>query len=374
MEPRIRDMHFGGLGFFNWFVRVAWKPGRTREWAIKKAKQTFEQIALHRFDADDFFFWVSDGTSQHAHLNLKTPYQLKKKLFPVKVFKLHKDNARFWKIYRIFISLHKVPIDNKIYVIHPISHLFMDRYDYFPFFHNTNGIEGFWTPEALPFQLRVAEKALQIIKEEFGANYRPWVKFINEPAHWGSHEKGHIIADWHKAMYHKAISKYTDLSRCIIDVSHSEYAHAQLTQHTGTGQCHHCDKYWDNKPEYGRLVKAELHNVSIKENLTETNKLNWIGSAWKCHKLHEDCGGGEKAEGVQFGPFRFATAEQTEEMSYYLWDTCKKNNVRAIFAIVPIETLVNGPIYGVADYRVHLIDWERPKRLIKSHKAVYGHE
>ena len=377
LKPQIKLMDADFLGIFLDFLNSAWEFKDQAE-AEKRIVDVLIEIRRHRFYRLSFFMWVCDGKGEHAHLNWKTPYVWEKPLVGKRKFYLDEWEGRYWELFERFIWLMRLVRDknNRHSWLHPAPQVNMDRYDYYPFEHNHNGVKRFWTKEALPFQMALAIKALEIVKKVYGKNYQPYWKPINEPIHGGDHDKGHIIAEWHRDMWF-AVKELSDLRHLIIDKSHSEYALAQLVRHSGDGNCHHCGKPWDNKKEYDRLLIPEEHGVSILENLKERNFPAFLGSAWWRSKWSEDCGGGPNAKGPVFigdPQYRVGNAVQVKEMLLNAWSRCKRHSRRKefIWGCFPMGggfKKVNGRV--IEYYHKDLIVWSRPKAAIEAYEEVH---
>ena len=311
----------------------------------------------------DWFMWLSDGHQEHAHLNLKTPFMYDSG------FNLDQMNRKYWDIYRRFIELHKE------FNLHPCPHLFMDRYCYGPY--NSNGW-SFFQPESYPSQRMVAHNALDIMRDVFGRGYKPWVKPLNEGAHYGSTDQFHVLGQWHRMMWEDVIRHYTYISRLIVDVSMSEGCQIYLNEVLPCGKPYvegetHGDPNHD-RADVNRSILAETHTVSTKEDFIGTEKLLYLTSKWQRYKFHGD--GSDKGSFDLAGTgFRQGNADETYEMARYLWTRAKEHGKQAIYSIFPMESfrddLGNWNLW-FENYNVNNIFWDRLSAVQRAWEEIYG--
>jgi len=377
MKPKIEHLHADFLGIYLWFLAKSWNP-ITRWYWKNRLRETVRRARDKQASFICGFLWLCDNKPEHHHLNNKTPWKFKKK--PHKVFDLMKPNKKFWKIYRIF---HKVLMSEDMEFWVSVE---MDRYCYYPFEHNVNGVKGFWTPKALKHHLNLMKKTCQVTRSIRGEDYQPPIKPINEPAHWGDHELFHTIGRWHVEMWEKALKQYTKLTRIILDGSHCE---AALGEFDKRQKCHICGR-WQGNDVYldadgFRQVIPEYHGVSIIQNLTTPDghgltKMRFLTSAWKKVKFSED-GGAEGlcdiAKGVHIPGTNSCEgdADQIKEMLLYLWGESKKAGKVAIWGLFPMEAFKDDDgewDLWYENYKVNRIDWKRINAAINANKTIYG--
>jgi len=192
----------------------------------------------------------------------------------------------------------------------------MSRYN-FPIFRadlNHQGIRDFYTPEGLEVQKEYTRDCMKWYKE-CGID-KPTVLLMNEPAHYGSDETGHIIAEWHREIG-DLVLQYTDRNKLWFDTSHSEYAYAYFVE---PFKCPKCDFMFGREEFADRSVIAESHGCSTLRGLMENGAEAFYGSGWKQWAVNED--GSEYGSTIAYNPdgsiaFRFANAEEYRETLEY---------------------------------------------------------
>lgn len=368
-EKKIEDMHFGGLGYWLWFMMEAWKPSN-RQRLENELQKTMAKIREKRFSVVDFFLWICDGTKANAHFNKKIPWMIKDNLVDFDEW-----NPKWWDLFDTFLRVMK-HVD-----LEPCVGLFLTKYNEWAFRHNVNNVRTFFNDEkAFKYQVAFTRRVIRKIQDIYGQNYVPWLKANNELMHHGKDEWGHIYADWYLDLW-EAISDLfpdnTDVSRWVCDATFSEFVLAPFVEPI---KCPKCDRIFGDKKflrNNYRMVVPENHGYSIKKNFVEGGFQHWLGSNWKKtpHRWHEDGGGGEEAKGYKVGGFIIGTAAQTYEMAKYMWTESKRRRKRSVFALFPLEYLKQNEEKKVwiEDCRVDSIDWARADSLIKAHRDVYGH-
>jgi len=368
MLPKIKNVHFDHLGMFLWFLRVAWAES-TRDYWYKEARKTFKMMKKMRGSANSFFMWLSDGNEiEHSHLNHKTPWAMKGSKF-----NLDQWDRTYWTLFRDFIEMHKeVGID-------PIPCTFMDRYGYAPFDHNLQGVNGFWSDEAFPYQRDLVARTLSQIKDIFGLGYQPMIKFVNEAAHWGDHKKFHVIGDWHVQMWEDIGKKKTTLDRLVIDGSHCE---ASFGEFDSPKNCHICGRPMGNSRYVDGNIRRflpEYHGLSTKasyEALWACNPGVFGSLNWKQVKGSEDGAGKFGEMGANpWGDFRIGTARQIKEAAKYVWENtdfggvAKKTGILGLFPMETFDVTPEGQY--LEQYTVDRINWRRYKQVRGAHKKLF---
>ena len=365
------------LDYLDWFVDdflpAAWVDlEQARKDMYQVLKQTCHELGDNYPNAWSGFLVLSSGKPEHEHCNKKLPWKIKNGKIDFYDF-----NEKWWKIFKAFIQMLR------LFKIQVKPQAFMDGvYNEFPFKNNVNDINGFWSSEAFDAEIRFVRKILMAIKEVWGNNYVPYIKFINEPRLSAPtvHDGDHIIADWHRDMY-LSISGLTDLKHIIVDNSMREATLSQLIHFSpGEERCPKCNKPWDNKPEYDRLITHEKHGVTCPESL-EGYERNWfslsgfLGSGWGHVKVSEDGGFYPEAKGYRLFDHKISwgNAAQLEKMLTEAWGKCKAHKRRKefYFGIWPAEVFVKTE-YGIRQiYRPDRIIWARFRAVKKVYNKVY---
>ena len=195
--------------------------------------------------------------------------------------------------------------------------LFMSRYN-FPIFRanlNHQGIRDFYTPEGLAVQKAYVLDCLRWYRE-VGID-KPTVLLMNEPAHYGSDEVGHQIAEWHREIG-DLVLQHTDRNKLWFDTSHSEYAYAYFVE---PYKCPKCEFIFGREEFADRSIIAEAHGCSTLQGLLESGAEAFYGSGWKQWAVNED--GSEYGSTIAYNPdgsiaFRFANATEYRETLEYL--------------------------------------------------------
>jgi hypothetical protein len=384
LPPKRTEMQVGHLGAFLGFLREAWKPEDEMN-AVQQAVETFHEYAKRGVYMLDWFMWLCDNKPEHSPLNGKTPYVQYVKNGK-RWFKLNEWDKRYWYLFEMWIRIHKM------FGIQPCPQVFMDRYNYYPYEHNDNGVTRFWTDKAYPYQRATLRKALSIIKDVYGHGFRPYIKFINEPRHGGSDDKFHVVADFHRKLYDYEFRKFSDLKHLVIDNSGSEGGQLLLVWHMGgeNGQrCPKCDRRFpdifgkDTTQEMGRDRIGEYHSVSTIGSFEQGyNSLDaFFRSANRITRWHEDGASDcENSSGYKIGPFCFTNAQEYEATCDYVWGrqveynrtaspARKKYNWMALF---PAETLlkIDGVFYE--QYAKEYINWARIDGMLRAHIKHFG--
>ena len=354
---------------FLWFLRVAWSPATRPLWVLE-AKNTFRHMRNYRGYANSFFMWLSDGNAiEHRHLNHKTPWEFRDGKFDLNVW-----NERYWHLFKLFLQMHK-----KV-GIRPIPCVMMDRYGYSPFRNNHNGVDGFWSNLAYMYHRALVERTMIAIKEVYSDNYKPHIKLYNEAAHWGDHDKFHLIGKRHVQLWEDVLSRHTILEHLVIDGSHCEASFGEFDREKicKCGKSIGNDKYL--APDGKRRFMPEYHGLSTKQSFEELwacepgvfKSLNW-----KQVKGSEDGAGlhGELGHSVGEG-FRIGTAKQIKEAAKYVWqntdlDTYPGRAKTGIIGMFPMENfdIIEGQ--WLENYTADRIDWDRYKAVREAWVAMF---
>lgn len=250
---------------------------------------------------------------------------------------------------------------------------FMSRYNYWAFRteYNHNGIREFYSPEAVAIQKAYIFDCIYWLKDIFDPGYDPTVLLLNEPAHYGSDELGHIIADWHKELGDYVL-QWTVPERLWFDGSHSEYAH---TWFVGPHECpkpeNHDEPFIFGREEYShRPIKSESHGCSTLEGFLDNGFDAWAGSAWRHGVFNEDGSefGSKTIDGIS--SFRQANTEELRTaLEYALYEAMRKLKL-LFFVAFPFDPIKN----AMEDYSIAAIlsyDWERLELFPIIYQEIY---
>jgi len=343
---QIKFYHFDGLGIFLDVLAHG-------EDALPRIDAVIAKAASYGVSAISYFSYLHTGRNEHKHLNWKTPWLREGDKFQLDV---SFDDSWYYDLHRKFLAILKK------YNIKPIPQGEMWRYTKVPYEINVNGVNGFLDAKALQYQK---------------LGYKP----VNEAAHAGSDRLGHLIANWHRSIW-LAIKDRVKFKDLIIDVSHSEFASAELVYH-GTGprrtatppykpkdyrqNCNKCGKPWGNKKEDDRIITFEQHRCSIFDDLhkdvkTGEDRLNeFLRSASRHIKFSEDGSQNPKATIIPFPGehWRLGDADQIYEMVKHGSSECKRKGKDFYWGIFPMESLLNHSWGKEEYYDVDTINWDR---------------
>lgn len=365
--PQIKDLHCG-LGSLLWFLRIAWSPtGRTG--AIKELDAFLHELRMRGVGKNKFFCWLQTQKGEHSHLVGKMPYESVNF-----VSDLESWNSNYWDLYRIFIDRHVV------YGVVPITNPLMNkRYCGLPYESNKQGVNGFLDAEIRPYHKQLMNKFCEETEAITGVGKFEF-KAMNELKHKNKTDF-HINGDWYQSMIEGASLDYLPINKNICDVSLSEGCGIYLTEPgmecgkplNPEGETHGQPQY--NRSDTNRCVMRELHEVSTLKSLTGSERLKWVNSKNQAYIMDEDGSGKAGDErGFQIGGFRFADADQTEEMLRYGVGKAHDKNKRFIFSMFP-------PGFSsewIEDYSVDLLGsseinfWERLDRAQKVYYEILG--
>ena len=352
----IPDIHAGFLGIHLWYLY----KNDTEELA-----RTLHEVRIRGIGTIDFFLWLSDGYSEHAHLNQQGPYLY----IGNGQFDLSKWNEEFFTKLETFAS-ECAKIGLRV-----APHLFMDRYCYGPFENNINGVSRFWTDEAFPFQKAFSDKVCHIL-DKYSDDY--WIKPINEAAHYGSTDQFHVIGQWHRRMWDEVFQHHIRIDRLIVDVSMSEGAQIYLNEPLLCGKPYvqgevHGDPLFDRGDATDSIL-AETHSIgTIDDFLPPSEALNFLFSKWRRYKLHGD-GSSTGSFDLAGTGFRMGNAQEVYDMLIFLWTKSKSAGKQAIFAIFPMESFHadNGSWnLWFENYSRENIMWDRLDACARAWKEIY---
>ena len=240
--------------------------------------------------------------------------------------------------------------------------LFMARYneDIFKKDKNVQGIDGFYSDEAIEVQKTFARWVIKVMRQYRPGDYKPYVLLMNEPICRGRHEYGaNVIAPWHLKMW-RAIEDLTTIDHLWVNSGECEYAHCELVgefKDPWTGKTLGSDEFKSRK------VKPEEHGVSTLDSLLEKKFHHSLKSGWKHLVFSEDGarGGSFRVPGLGFwqGNYR-----EVKEMLSYAIRECNKKNKRFYFVSFTMSCLKKNQDTGYfqEDFRrLNHINWKRMK-------------
>jgi hypothetical protein len=416
---RIPFFHHDGLGILLDFIAHGWRKKDQAE-TEQRLMDYFGFIAGEGVDIVAAFSYLHTNKLAHKHLNWKIPF-LRVSTPEGSKTDLSKENPRYYELFDRFCELLSIA-KLRLQIIAE-----MDRYTTWIYENNINGVPGAWHPKARPFQQAHLARMLKIMMKYWDLD-DIFVVAINEPAHGGSDEKGHIVAEYHKDIWLFCKSLGLKLKNFWADISLSEFSRSQLVFHGWLNHCLYCghrweakiedlkvahcpqcdhigwtlnpdtgvEKYWidrsydcpkchrlwDNIEEYGRDCVPIKHGFSIKKDVVDTRDehLNLvaviIGSANDVFKITEDGSVNPECEGFVLGhgyPWRLGTAAQNKEMMLYVWTECKKAKRKKVFiwGIYPMETFIVQS-WGLEEYySVDSVDKERFAAVREAYEIVF---
>ncbi len=245
-----------------------------------------------------------------------------------------------------------------------------------PFEQNMNGVKGFWTKEARPYQLELARKVGDTYRKVYSKNYKPWVKIMNEPSHGRSGIRFHEVMYLHEDIYEEALKEYTTLNHIIGDLTLCEGSLGELREPHGCPKpkAKNCRGGKHGKVGYNRLAVGEKHKVSTLPDMKKRN-LKRLFLRNKVRKFTED-GGTEFGKGRHYklGTHTWGDAQQQFDMMLYAWKQVKSAGGRIIYGSFPVETvkfLEDGRI--MPDYSPGGgIVWDRFESIRDAWEKIYG--
>ena len=360
--------HF--LDWFNEFRSNCWAGGNAQIDYEYQMQDVLIELRKRRFKYADGFGWISNGKKEHKHLNYKAPWAWLYK-DGKRVFDLTKWDERYWELFERFLRIFKnVGVEW-------IMCLFMrEMYCCLPFDKNVNGVCGFWSPEARPYQIAYARKVCETYKKVYGTNYKPTIKIANEMMHRGKCQKFHDIMEFHADIFFDGLCDFITLNETIADYTGSEGCGAELLELGKVGSCPKPSccynlQHRHGKVGQGRKIWFEQHGVSTLTDAIR-NKPKQSGGRPK-QRLTEDAGGYAKdGKGIKWGNFVWGDATDTHEMATYIFTEFKKVGKHGAIAILPASCLklnAEGVVYF--DFHVDAIDWTRFDMAQQSYETVY---
>jgi hypothetical protein len=368
------------MGSFNYFKIAGWNILK-RLWALRRAGKLIKKIKEHGMPEQSAIMWLCSGQRHHRNLNKKTPWKCFKKNGKL-TFDLSKPNKKFWKLYKMWLKIHKkyhlkfVPI-------------MMMREDYceYPFWHNVNGVTGFYDVLAMPIILKYIEKAVKIYIEVFGKTpiVIPW----NEPNHHGDGHKFHKIMYDHETVWEGVLKPLgCKLGDVWPDLTASEGAGGELIEFHDCPKPGSCDRGGHHgKLGQNRKILGIKHDfttladfmVEVSPGLTKLQNMVQSANHWR---LYTEDGGGTVNDGRYLaGPFNIpcGDAEQQYEMMKVLIQTWKETGFLAKYGTFPHECLTvkrksDGSIdLFIPDYRPRMVNWKRIRQgVLKACKEKLG--
>jgi hypothetical protein len=415
LPKKIKNPYFDhdGLGLFLDFMEHAWNPKKQAE-TEQRIMNYLGFIGGEGVNVAAFFSYLHTNKNAHKHLNWKIPFMAVDTPDGKKA-DLSKVNQRYYELIDRFAELLSIA------KIKPQIIAEMARYTFWIYENNVNGVPNFWHEKARPFQQKHIHRLIEIFLRYFEIEDIEIVP-INEASHGGSDESGHLIANYHKAIWLFCETLGLPLKNFWADTSESEFARSQLVFHGWNNGCLNCEykwtdkiedlktascpncghagfdpaesKFWiersydcpkchsylwDNIERYGRDCAAIGHGVSISEDLERGHKsfLAWLGSGnWRV-KWTEDGSNNPNCEGYVMGhgyPWRLGSAEQIKEMLIYVWTECKNAKGKKVFiwGIYPMEQILIHEWGLQSYYSVSTVNKDRFAAVREAYQAVFG--
>lgn len=377
------QMHFQGMGSFNWFRIVAWNPVR-RLIALRWLDKLIKTVASYDYAENSAIMFIGDGRAVHRNLTMKTPWKCWKE--GTKVFyDLSTWNRTYWKLFKKFLKKHKK------YHLHFVPILLM-REDYIKdvFTYNVNNVHGFWDPGAWKYIRKYVLKVMRCYRKVYGPNYKPRVIIANEMSHGGNPEKFHDIMYFHLDIKNLLVPEFTSLKHIWVDLTKCEGAGGELREdhpcpYPGASNCRGGRH---GAPGQDRLFLGIKHKFTTLADFMlvlsngKTKLQNMIDSVNHWREYTED-GGGEVEDGNYIiqrtvdghtHTIYLGDAEQQYEMMKVLCQTYLDHGFLAKFGTFPHEALFwnQDKRLWIPDYRVKNIDWSRPAALQRACQEVLG--
>ena len=355
-DPDVTRREFAqidGMGIFlAWFGPLYWDK-ETRPEALYEAERTIAYFASLGISALNYFLFCQDNRPDNAYSLMVNPWI--RTSGSGRPYDLSRIRPKFLACYEAFVEiLFKYGID-------PIVCLFMDRYNYYPFENNVNGVVSFWSSGALDYQVALADEILRIHKKIFGENYDHKIRTLNEGIHGTSHRRFHEISDLHLNLYEQSdIHKLVKPRDYFIDTSGCEAAMAEFVERHKCPKCRPGDTIGDGHfgstkyltADGRRQVQVINHGVGIKKNLTDKGFYGWLGSGWKPPSglwLSGDGGVGSEnfplANGYTlYSPtgrpiWKQGDNEETGDLTFEIYSKSDERGKRSGYQIVLFETL-----------------------------------
>lgn len=302
MKERLKYLQVDGMGmFFAWFARHWWKPA-TRQMAIEKAHRIVRYMRRRRVTALNYFAWFRSPDSDHINDYVK----------PMCPFPRQKTGDKLFILSRIRNKYLRCLEDwQKILKAEDLPGLMcfdMARYCEFPYERNVEGVPGFFHPTALEYHCSFIDTVLEI-------EYSVWNKIpygcriLNEGGHYGSHERFHMLGDYHRDVYeYSDLIKYVPPKKMFFDRSLSEGVSMWFLGEVDCPKYSHPVSYCTGKigsPKYlidgkYRQIQTINHGYTMWENVSLEEMAIYLGSAWRPPSvwwMGGDGGAGPEAKG-----------------------------------------------------------------------------
>lgn len=363
-EP-VREIQGHFLSLWEWFKRIAW-DGKKEAEALYELRRTVRKAREYRVSLIDGFFFVSDAKQAvHKQAGYRGPWVVEND-----VHDLERYNLRFWDLFEKFLIVFK---EEKV---HFMPQLAMGRiYNLWPFQSNKQGVYAgrIHDPVTVPYFVKLANMVGRYYAKVYGDEYTPFIKPGNEFFHRGDCRVFHNILYWHKHLWDRALSNFTDRSHIVADITGSEASRGPFVER---GECPRPECCPEPDLRHGvpndgkplRVTPPEVHGCSTIHDFKgeiEGASHNHIVRYTEDGGSRTRTGKGHTWAGLKAN---WANADQTYEAGKYLWTVAKDKKKTFMFALFPIETL--DPKTEKADYRVEAIDWERFEALRRAWNEV----
>lgn len=404
--------HHDGLGLYLDFMEHAWDP-EAQAATEQRIMDYLGFIGGEGVDVAAIFSYLMTNKKAHQHLNWKIPFMAVDTPEGKKA-DLAKKNPRYYELFDSFCELLSIA-EIKAQVIAE-----MNKYTFWIYENNVNGVSNFWDKKAAHYQDLHVKRMLSIMLKYWTLDEIHIIP-INEPNHRGSDERGHTIAEYCKRIWHVCKTKGLKLLNFWADITGSEFARAQLVFHGWNNTCLKCEhrwrakisdlelatcpkcgqigydpvekKYWidrsydcpkcrrlwDNIESYGRDCASINHGVSILQDLEKGHlsfKIFLRSGNWRI-KWTEDGSSNPLCKGYVMGhgySWKIGDREQIKEMLIYVWTKCKNANRKRIFiwGIYPMEQFIIHD-WGIQSYySVATVNKDRFAAVGEAYKIVFG--
>ena len=211
----------------------------------------------------------------------------------------------------------------------------MSRYnaDIFNMQNNAQGIHGEWSGASIPIMIKFMRDFMLMQKGLRNPTFLPTFEFKNEPICWGNHPLGHIIADYHLAIW-RGVEDLTEIRRATTCSGGCEWAHANFVGPE------FIDGRWFGSDEFkDRKVTAEWHGVSSLQSLYDKGFINGLGSGWKHLAFNEDGSNSGSYSPIPWTQFKLANSEELYDMQHHGHTECLRKGKRFFHTVFMLDCL-----------------------------------
>lgn len=285
MKKRLKLLQVDGMGmFFAWFARHWWQPA-TRQLAIERAHRVCRYLRRRRVTALNYFAWFRAPDSDHTNDYVKPMCPFPRQKTGEKLFILSRVRNKYLRCledWQKILRAENLP---------GLVCFDMARYCEFPYERNAEGVPGFFHPQALEYHCQFVDTVLEVERSVWNGKIPYGCRILNEGGHYGSHERFHILGDYHRDVYeYSDLKTYVPPKKMWFDRSLSEGVSMWFL---GDIPCPKADPenpvpYCTGRigsPKYliegkYRQIQVVTHGYTTMENVGP-NLLIYLGSAWK---------------------------------------------------------------------------------------------